>query len=347
MKRLIVFFVLLFFIGINANAADIVDLLGRHIDVNHKASRIVAIGPGALRLVCYMGLSSKVVGIENIERHSTAPYIIANPSLLKLPTIGQGGPNSSINTEKILSVKPDVIFVTYLVDKRSADTLQDKTHIPVVTLSYGKIATFDNNDFKKSLMLIGEICGKQDRAKQIISFLDDEFKQLRKLLQDKQKVNAYIGALGMRGAHGIESTQGEFLPFKLLGIYNVASSAKIDGAFMMSKEQLLALNTDYIFIDFGGLALVKQDYKANPSFYNSLKAFQNKNVYIEWPYNYYATNIDNALIDTYWVAKVVYKKNINMEQKANQIYKFLLGKPLYYEMLRYYPKFQKVFFNVD
>lgn len=343
MKRLAVFFIVIFF-AIKANAAQIEDLLGRHIDVNHKVSRIVAIGPGALRLVCYMGLSDKVVGIENIERHSTAPYIIANPSLLNLPTIGQGGPNSSIDTEKILSVRPDVIFVTYLVDKRSAETLQDKTHIPVVILSYGKIATFDNNDFKKSLMLIGEICDKQDRAKQIISFLDDQFKQLRKLSQGKRKASVYIGALGMRGAHGIESTQGDFLPFKLLSIYNVASSAKISGAFMMSKEQLLALNPDYIFIDYGGLALVKQDYKANPSFYNSLKAFKNKNVFIELPYNYYATNIDNALIDTYWVAKVVYKKNVNMEQKANQIYEFLLGKPLYNEMLKYYPKFQKVNF---
>jgi iron complex transport system substrate-binding protein len=343
MKRLIVFFIV-FFIGINANAAEFVDLLGRHVNINHKVSRIVAIGPGTLRLVCYMGLSNEVVGIENIEKQSTAPYIVANRSLLKLPTIGQGGPNSSINTEKILSVKPDVIFVTYLVDKRSADTLQDKTHIPVVVLSYGKIATFDNSDFKKSLMLIGEICDKEDRAKQIIDFIDKEFTQLRELSQNNQKVSAYIGALGMRGAHGIESTQSNFLPFDLLGIYNVASSTKINGAFMMSKEQLLALNPDYIFIDLGGLALVKQDYKANPSFYNSLKAFKNKNVYIEWPYNYYATNIDNAIIDTYWIAKVVYKKNINMEQKANQIYKFLLGKPLYNEMLRHYTKFQKVVF---
>ncbi|MGE4546881.1 MAG: iron ABC transporter substrate-binding protein [Desulfurella sp.] len=344
MKRLIVFSVLFFIVGINANAKEVVDLLGRHIDIEHKATRIVAIGPGALRLVCYMGLSSHVVGIENIERHSTAPYIVANSSLLKLPTIGQGGPNSSIDTEKILSVKPDVIFVTYLVDKRTADALQDKTHIPVVALSYGKVATFNNDDFKKSLLLIGEICDKQDRVKQIISFLSNEFKQLQELSQGKQKVSAYIGALGMRGAHGIESTQGDFLPFKLLGIYNVASSAKINGAFMMSKEQLLAQNPDYIFIDFLGLALVKQDYNTNSKFYNSLKAFKNKNVYIEWPYNYYATNIDNALIDTYWIAKVVYKKNINMEQKANQIYKFLLGKPLYNEMLKYYPKFQKVVF---
>ncbi len=345
MKRLIVYAVILFiFIAAKANAKEVIDLLDRHIDINHKVSRIVAIGPGTLRLICYMGLADRVVGIENIEKKSTAPYIIANPQLLKLPVIGQGGPNSSINTERILSVKPDVIFVNYLVDKNTAQIIQNKTHIPVVVLSYGQIATFNNNDFKKSLMLIGEICDKTDRAEKIISFLDEQFSYFRKISQNKPKVSAYIGALGMRGAHGIESTQANFLPFELLGIQNVVKGIKTQGAIMVSKEEILKMNPQYIFIDLGGLPLVKQDYQKSPLFYKSLSAFKNGNVYLEWPYNYYATNIDNALIDTYFIAKVVYKQNYNMKQEADEIYKFLLNKPLYDKMLHYYKNFGRVNF---
>ncbi|AHF97179.1 MULTISPECIES: iron ABC transporter substrate-binding protein [Desulfurella] len=339
MKRFIILLVVFFVIIANkANAMEVVDLLGRHVSINHKVSRIVAIGPGTLRLICYMDLANKVVGIENIEKKSTAPYMIANPHLLKLPVIGQGGPNSSINTEKILSLKPDVIFVTYLLDKNGAQLIQDKTHIPVVVLSYGQIATFNNDDFKKSLMLIGQTCDKQDRAKQIISFLDKQFNYIKEISLNKPKVSAYIGALGMKGAHGIESTQGNFLPFELLGIDNVIKSVKSQGAVMVSKEEILKLNPQYIFIDLGGLALVEKDYKKNQQFYKSLSAFKNGNVYIEWPYNYYATNIDNALIDTYFIANVVYKQNYNIKQIADEIYKFLLNKPLYDKMLKVYKR---------
>jgi ABC-type Fe3+-hydroxamate transport system substrate-binding protein len=48
-----------------------------------------------------------------------------------LPTIGLGGPNSTPEAEKLVSVQPDVIFVAYLVDRAQADELQAKTNIPV------------------------------------------------------------------------------------------------------------------------------------------------------------------------------------------------------------------------
>lgn len=342
MKYLIILVFILTF-NFKSYAFAVVDLLNRQIYISNKAERIVAVGPGTLRLVCYMGLQSKVVGIENIEKKSNAPYIVANQSLLKLPIIGQGGPNYNINIEEILKLKPDIIFASYL-DRKAADVLQQKTHIPVVVLSYGQMATFDNQDFKKSLMIIGQICKREDRSKQIIDFLGSQFKVLENLKDNNAMVDAYIGGLGMRGAHGIESTQGNFLPFKLLGINNVASKTKVSGAFMINKEELLKLNPQYIFIDFSGIALVKQDYKKKPLFYRSLNAFKVGQVYIEWPYNYYATNIDNALIDTYWIAKIVYKKNIDIKRKANDIYSFLLGKPLYDIMSKYYKPLGKVEF---
>ncbi len=339
MKHILIVFVILFALGSNASAFVVKDLASREVNITHKAKRIVAIGPGALRLVCYMNLSKDVVGVENIEEKSTAPYIIANPHLKKLPIIGQGGPNSSVSPERILSVKPDVIFVSYLLDRQAADNLQSKTHIPVVVLSYGPIATFNNEDFKKSLFVIGEVCGNQKRAKEIIDFIDKTINNIKTLASKQQfKNTAYIGALGARGAHGIESTQGVFLPFELLGVKNAIPS-NIRGSFMVDRELLLKSNPDYIFIDRGGLDLVRQDYKKSPMFYKKLKAFNDGNVYVEWPYNYYATNIDNALIDAFFIGKVLKPKafsHIDIKQVSDEIYSFLLGKPIYSQMLNIY-----------
>jgi len=46
-----------------------------------------------------------------------------------------------------------------------------------------------------------------------------------------------------------------FYHLNYLGFIIVASSAKINGAFMMSKEQLLTQNPDYIIYRFSWLSL--------------------------------------------------------------------------------------------
>lgn len=44
-------------------------------------------------------------------------YMLAYPELKTLATIGQGGLDTVPDEGKLLSIKPDVIFVTYLADK--------------------------------------------------------------------------------------------------------------------------------------------------------------------------------------------------------------------------------------
>jgi len=153
----------------------VIDMVGRTVHVPVKISRIVAAGPGALRLICYMNAQGKVVGIEQSEKTwgpGGRPYALANPDLLTLPTIGPGGPgaiNSGPDPELILKVKPDVIFITYM-EKGKADEYQEKVNLPVVVLSYGKLATFDEKVYD-SLKIIGKILNSEKKAESVITFL--------------------------------------------------------------------------------------------------------------------------------------------------------------------------------
>lgn len=72
----------------------ITDLLSREVELAVPVQRVVAIGPGALRLVTYAEGTSMVVGIEETEKKASPgrSYMMANPDLKKLPGIGQGGP---------------------------------------------------------------------------------------------------------------------------------------------------------------------------------------------------------------------------------------------------------------
>lgn len=321
--------------------AVITDMASRQVKIPIPAKRIVAIGPGALRLVCYAGGAGKVVGVENMEKQqpTSRPYILAYSEFENLPAIGQGGPDSTPDAEKLVSVKPDVIFVSYLVDKAKADELQAQTNIPVVVLSYGNQVPFDE-DVYKSIRLIGKVIGNEQRAEDVVAYLKEcqaDILQRTKEIPEEKKPTVYVGALGMKGVHGIESTAAKYGPFVAIGARNVVDETGRKGSLMIEKEKLLAWDPEIIFIDEGGLSLVRDDYRKNRQFYLSLKAFKNGKVYGQMPFNYYTTNIDTAIADAYYAGKVIFPdrfQDVDPAKKADEIYKFLLGKPVYQQMAK-------------
>ncbi|WP_039767538.1 iron ABC transporter substrate-binding protein [Caldicellulosiruptor sp. F32] len=329
----------------------VTDLLGRKVEIeNKKNKRIVAIGPGALRLVLYVNGTKNIVGVENAEKaweEGSRTYIMAYPELKRLPTIGQGGADSSPDPEKLISVKPDVIFAASFLDRAKADALQTKTKIPVVVLDYGTKLLFDENVYK-SLRIIGKIVGKQQRAEDLINYMQRckaFFNERTRNIPVSKKPRVYVGAISFKGGHGFESTMGKYFPFLAINAVNVADQANKEGWFMVEKEKILEWDPDIIFIDQANLDLVKQDYKKNPEFYKSLSAFKYGKVYGQLPYNFYWTNIDTVLANTFFIAKVVYPdrfKDVDPIKRADEIYKFFLGKPLYTKMAKKFGGFVKI-----
>ncbi|MBU4576650.1 MAG: hypothetical protein KUA39_07340, partial [Desulfarculus sp.] len=140
-------------------------------------------------------------------------------------------------------------------------------------------------------------------------------------------------------AHGLESTDPHYLPFRWVGAKNLAASQKKAGHVMLDKEQLLGLNPEYIFVDGGGLSLVAADYAKKPEFYKHLKAFQTDRVYLLHPFNWYTTNLGTALADAYVIGKILQPeefKDVEPAAQADVIYTFLLGKPVYAAMAKRY-----------
>lgn len=333
----------------NSQKITVTDTLGRQVELNAQAKKVVAIGPGALRLCCYFNNIDMIAGVEQMDKDDSTgkPYVMANPSLANLPVIGPGGPNNAPDPEKILAVKPEVIFTTYAADKASADNLQSKTGIPVVAISYGKTSTFDPA-VHESLKLIGKIVGKEQKAQEIADYIEKcktDLDTRTKDIPDDKKPSAYVGGLGMRGTHGIESTQGNYSLFNAVHAKNVVDETGKTGSLMIDKEKLIEWNPDRIFIDGSGFQMFQQDYQKNKDYYNTLWAIKNGEIYSQLPYNFYTTNIDTAIADAYYIGKVLYPeqfKDIDPEKKADEIYKSLLGKELYAEMAKAYGGFKKL-----
>jgi iron complex transport system substrate-binding protein len=110
-------------------------------------------------------------------------------------------------------------------------------------------------------------------------------------------------------------------------------------------EALPSLNPQIIFTDYAGMTLIKQDVQAHPEIFNQLDAIKNGKVYGVLNYNSYTTNFEIALSDAYYVGSVLYPtqfSDVNAAQKADEIYTFMVGAPVYSQMVSLYGPFGPV-----
>jgi iron complex transport system substrate-binding protein len=314
------------------------DMVGREVTVPKAPGRILGIAPGTLRLIIYLQAKDKVVGVEDIEKKFPLlrPYWVANSDLGGLPSIGPGGPNSinrEPDLEKVLAARPEVIFITYM-DRETADALQKKLGIPVVVLSYGPFGTFSPVVYD-SLRVVSKILNKEQRAEAVIDYIKDAHKDLLSRVNgypDQKKPTVYVGGIGFKGTHGIESTETLYPPFEWIQARNAALSPGKEGHLFIDKEKLLSWDPEMIFLDSGGSDIIRQDYEKKPEFYRSLRAFRTREVHTLYSFNWYMTNIGTVIADAYAAGKILYPDrfmDVHPDAKADDIYTFLIGRPVY------------------
>ncbi|MFP4050771.1 MAG: iron ABC transporter substrate-binding protein [Thermoplasmata archaeon] len=320
----------------------VTDMTGREVEVPTEIDEVVGIEAGALRLLVYMQATDMVTGVENFEKDDgLRPYIMAHPELQDKTSIG---PIHGGNPELIMDLDPDVIFWTD-TEAGDADDLQEKTGIPVVALRYGDLD--DNREaFYEALDLIGKVLDKRERSEKIQNFIDDTISDLNQRtddIPDEEKPSCYVGGIGYKGAHGIKSTEPDYSPFEFVNAKNVAGELKSEHA-MVDPEKIVDWNPEKLFIDEGGYDLLLDDIQNN-DLYKSIDAIKNNETYAAMPYNYYTANYGTILADGYYVGKVLFPESfedVNPKEKADEIYKELVGEEVYSDMKEKFGGFKKV-----
>ncbi|PKL00675.1 MAG: hypothetical protein CVV56_05120 [Tenericutes bacterium HGW-Tenericutes-1] len=312
----------------------ITDILNREVRVKLNASRFVCLGPNSLRLYTYIANIENIVGIENFEIIQTPkgrPYIeLYQDKILSLPIISEGGPKSTPNSENILLVNPDVIIMSSYYDLNVIENIANTTNIPVIVISNDTSeGTIFNDALFKSLEILGEVTNNQARSQEIINYLYSVKTDLlirTSMIQNPK--TAYIGSLSKAGHQLITSTSGDYEMFDLVNITNISKINDIHNQAMIDKETLLKWNPEIIFIDANGYELLLEDMSINPSFYQSLNAFKNHQVYLQMPYNFYSTNLEIALLNAYYCGSVLYPEQFNdidFVQLISEISNFFVG----------------------
>ena len=326
----------------------VTDMIGREVEiVPGSYKRVVCIGAGALRMYSYIGDVSLLCGVEDIDNtvlsqrpmmfDSVArPYVLAfGDAFRDLPSCGVGGPMAqTAEAEKILACDPDIV-ISEFEDVEKEDALQEQLGVPVITLSTGSKGVFDG-DFYGSMELLGTILGKEEKAEALIGFVQDESAAIlaRTLhIPEEDKPSVYICGLGNWGTTNHLMTAENYVSFEIAGVKNVLKDLGIEGIGPIEEEKFVELGgqMDIMIMDAAAVKNIQPLYQEDPTMFDTCKAWNDGEVYLEMAYNAYYTNFEIALINTWFIAKTVYPEqfaDIDMTAKTNEITKMFLGREL-------------------
>jgi iron complex transport system substrate-binding protein len=332
-----------------AGQRTVADSYGKSVTIPEKVNHVICSGPGSLRLLTYLQAQDLIVAADDIEsrrkKFDARPYAIANPQFKKMPIFGQF--RGFDNPELILNLatQPDVILKTYKTMGHDPDELQDKTGIPVVVLNYGDLGRL-RPELYKSLRIMGGVVGKADRAEAVIAFMEAQIEDLKKRTADvpeKDRPEVFVGGVAKKGPHGYQSTEPTYPPFAFINARNLAYSPNMTGKELthadVAKEKIVEWNPDYLFLDLstlqmGGKAGGLYELQTDPA-YRTLTAVKEGRVYGLLPYNWYSMNYGCILANAFFAGKLLYPDrfaDVDPAAKADEIFTFLVGKPVYKDM---------------
>ena len=318
----------------------ITDALGREVTVPATVEKIIPLG-NTPRMISYLGLADKVVGIGDCEKAESPlqAYAYVNRDKWKdLPVVGSDSMGeTSYYPEELISLAPDIIVCTY-----GLDTVQDierQTGLPVVAVTD---AVLFSAEYEDSLRILGEVCGVSERAEAVVEFINSCIADLRartEVIPDDDKPSILAAAATFKGSHGIEGVYSNYAVFDVISVNDVTRGIMDSDApkgVLVDKEQILAWNADMVFLDYSGVELVRQDMAENPGFYRQLDAFVDGNVYQCPNSTWHWSNVEIPLVSAYYMGSLLYPEafeDVDFEAKAAEIFEFFLGEPDYLSTL--------------
>lgn len=250
------------------NYLSLEDAAGRQVTLAQKPERVVSLSPSYLSMIEAVG--GKIVG-RATSKVGTVPE-----SMKAVPEIGLV---YNINMESLLGLKPDLVL---------AGKNQHEKFVPLLESNKINVIELDAktfNEVKKTVTILGDVYGTQDKAKAENELLDKQVADVTSRLPKEKKrvviMHATASAVTVEGSHSIAGCVSD-----LLGFENVAAAAlkgKSDKT-PYSMETLVEQNPDIIFVSSMGKPgeienRLRVDFKNNPA-WNSLQAVKAGKVYV-------------------------------------------------------------------
>jgi iron complex transport system substrate-binding protein len=220
--------------------------------------RIVSLGPTITEKLYLLGVQDRLVGVTT--------YCVRPPEACTKERVGSV---TEVNVERIVELKPDVVFATSLTDRKSVESLKH-LGIRVIVFNEPKSYVETNGQFLE----LGKIVGKEKEAREIVDSTCRKVDAIRRRIEGlpRPKVFVQLGAKPLFAATK-DSFVNDFVEFA--GGTNIARDA---GVGFYSREEVLKEDPDVIIIV--GMDQAAESEKKTWQKFHSLKALKNGRIFI-------------------------------------------------------------------
>jgi ABC-type Fe3+-hydroxamate transport system substrate-binding protein len=146
------------------------DMMGRKVELQYPPKRIVSVVPSQTELLCDLGLENEVVGITKFCVHPERWF----RSKTRI------GGTKQLHIDKIRELQPDLIIANK--EENTQEQIEELAREFPVWVS--DIQTIDQGVVM--IEMVGELVGKADVARKIISEIETGFSQLQKANKNKR-----------------------------------------------------------------------------------------------------------------------------------------------------------------
>lgn len=313
---------------------QVTDQLGRQVTLPDRVDRVVVLQHQTLNLLVQLDATGKMVGIlSNWKQQLGDGYARLVPKLNTLPTLGD---LTHVDLEKLVTLHPQVVFVTNYAPQEMIDQIQD-LGIAVIAISLRTDSGMQqgqlnpaleneeqayNDGLENGIHLIGEVINQQKQAEALVAATFEQRQQVADRLKDipeKDRIRVYMANPDLT-TYGSGKYTG--LMMSHAGAMNVAAST-VKGYKQVSMEQILAWNPQVIFVQ-DRYPKVIDEINQQPA-WQAIDAVKKHRVYLMPEYaKAWGYPMPEAMaLGELWMAKTLYPArfaDIDMQHQADSWY---------------------------
>ena len=266
----------IFILWVNlANAFDVVDQKNRTIQFDNPVKRVVSIPiPAPSMFMAIDGYADKLVGVHQLTKTAMKGRFMGRlfPEVLQLPSdfVG-GGFNFMPNVERVLSLKPDLVFQWGNYGDEIFDPLTN------AGLNVAAIKIRNEQDTREWIRIMSTVLGKEDKALKMVNWREETMRAVKANSSkiEKKKNILYFRLFRNNLQVAGKGTYNDFY-INLVGGVNPAAGNK--GFYNVTPEQVVVWNPDIVLMNGFEPKLSPKNYIEHPVF-SVTDAAINKTVY--------------------------------------------------------------------
>ena len=242
----------------SAGKNTITDDLGNIFTFEKAPQRIISLAPNLTEMFYSLGLENNMVG--------NTMYCNYPPQAQKIEKVGD---MLTFNFEKIVLLKPDLIFITVEGNTKST---YDKFHELGLKVFVSNPRNYKG--IRKTYSDLGKIFGVTHKTETALAKWDSTLQSITATQKSQNKTAMFLVELRPIMLAGENTFINEYMQF--CGLKNIAADSKLNYP-IFNREEILKRDPDYIIYPTGGGDTIEMLKEAYPE-WRQLKAIKNNNV---------------------------------------------------------------------